>query len=72
MLGLLEQIHGAHVGFGQWIVRAFPISLLLIPVTGLVLNVVFTPETRDLECAVAGLREEWRKGNLPVRRPPPW
>ncbi len=64
MLGLLEQIHGVHIGFGQWVVRAFPISLLLIPVTGLVLNVVFTPETPDLERAVAGLREELEEREL--------
>lgn len=58
IIGLLDQITGHEIGFGYWIVLALPITLLLIPVTSLVLNYTFKPEVEDLSLAVTGLREE--------------
>jgi sodium-dependent dicarboxylate transporter 2/3/5 len=58
IIGLLDQITGHEIGFGYWIVLALPITLLLIPVTSLVLSYTFKPEVGDLSLAVTGLREE--------------
>ncbi len=58
MLGLLDEMTHNQISFGQWILLSFPITLLLIPTTGFVLNLVFKPEITDISLAVAGLREE--------------
>ncbi len=58
MLGLLDEITGQQIGFGQWILLAFPITVLLIPTTAYILKLVFPPEVTDISLAVAGLREE--------------
>lgn len=58
MLGLLDEMTGLQIGFGQWILLSFPITVLMIPTTSFILNTVFPPELTDISLAVAGLREE--------------
>jgi len=58
MLGLLDEMTEFQIGFGQWIILSFPVTLLLIPTTSFILNRVFVPEVSDISLAIAGLREE--------------
>ena len=58
ILSFLDSIYGVQVGYGEWIIYTLPITLLMIPITALILSNVFTPEVLDLSAAAAGLREE--------------
>ncbi len=58
ILGFLQRMHGINIGYGEWIVYSFPITLLLIPVTSWILYHAFQPNITDLSEATAGLQAE--------------
>jgi len=62
MLGLLEDFYDVKVGFGAWMVMAFPIVLVLIPCVWLILIRVFKPKTTDLRDTVDKVKTE-KDGN---------
>ncbi|MFW6012618.1 MAG: SLC13 family permease [Candidatus Bipolaricaulota bacterium] len=64
MMGLLDQMYGLKINYGEWIILALPVTLLLIPVTVAILSLVFRPETLDLSRAMVGLREELEEREL--------
>lgn len=67
MLSFLNSMYGKQIGYGHWIAAAFPITLLLIPTTSLILSMTFTPEMTDLSTAVTGLREELEERTITGR-----
>jgi len=58
ILGFLQRMHGINIGYGQWIVYSFPITLILIPITSWILYRTFQPKVTDLSEATAGLQAE--------------
>lgn len=58
IIGLLDNIYNLSIGYGEWIVYAFPVTLIMIPITAFTLTRTFTPEVDDLSRAVVGLHEE--------------
>jgi len=58
ILGFLQRMHGINIGYGQWIVYSFPITLILIPITSWILYRTFQPKITDLSEATAGLQAE--------------
>ncbi|MBU7013619.1 MAG: DASS family sodium-coupled anion symporter [Theionarchaea archaeon] len=58
MLAYLHQLFGIQITYGQWAVAAFPMVLVNIPVTAVVLTRIFKPEVRDLGKALQGLRRK--------------
>jgi sodium-dependent dicarboxylate transporter 2/3/5 len=67
VLGYLHQLFGVQIGYGQWAAAAFPIVLVNIPVTAVILTRIFKPEVEDLGKALQGFR---RKGSqaAPMKR----
>jgi len=64
ILGFLQRMHGINIGYGQWIVYSFPITLILIPVTSWILYRTFQPRITDLSEATAGLQAELEEREL--------
>lgn len=58
IIGFLEDFYGIHLGYGEWMLYALPITLIMIPVTTLILNYVFTPEMKEMKVALRTLQEE--------------
>lgn len=61
MIGFLQDFYGITLGYGEWMLYALPITLVLIPVTAAILNFTFTPEVTHIEAAQRTLQEELRE-----------
>jgi len=48
MISYLQDFAGVHVGYGQWMLYVFPLTLILIPVVSFVLLKMFKPEVTEL------------------------
>lgn len=48
MIDYLRLFSDVNIGYGQWMLYAFPLTILLIPITAFVLQRVFKSEVRDL------------------------
>jgi sodium-dependent dicarboxylate transporter 2/3/5 len=48
MIGYLNEFFGISMGYGQWMIMAAPITLILIPCVVLILFATFKPEVRTL------------------------
>jgi sodium-dependent dicarboxylate transporter 2/3/5 len=57
MIAYWRQLFDVHIGYGQWVIAAFPIVLINIPVTTFILTRVFKPEVRDLENALIKINQ---------------
>jgi sodium-dependent dicarboxylate transporter 2/3/5 len=58
MITYMEDMFGLTVGYGQWIVYAFPFVLVMMPLTWLLLNWRFKPQIRDLGPALGTLKHD--------------
>jgi sodium-dependent dicarboxylate transporter 2/3/5 len=58
MIAYWRQLYDVHIGYGQWVIAAFPIVLINIPVTTFILTQVFKPEVRDLKFALTKINQE--------------
>jgi len=58
ILGFLQDFYGLTVGYGEWMLYAFPVTLLLIPITATILNLSFKPEVTEVNVALRTLQEE--------------
>ncbi len=58
MITYMEDMFGFTVGYGQWIIYAFPFVLLMMPLTWLMLNWRFKPKIVDLGPALATLNRD--------------
>lgn len=58
IMGFLDNIYGLQIGYGEWIMYAFPITLIMIPITAFTLSRTFKPEVPNLAKAAAGLHQE--------------
>jgi sodium-dependent dicarboxylate transporter 2/3/5 len=56
MLDYWDRLFNIKVGYSTWIIRAYPLVLLQIPVVAGVLLWTFRPEVKDLEGVIARLR----------------
>jgi sodium-dependent dicarboxylate transporter 2/3/5 len=53
-----RQLYDVHIGYGQWVIAAFPIVLINIPITTFIVTRVFKPEVRDLKIALKKINQE--------------
>jgi len=60
MIGFLQQF-GVTVTYGQWLMMAFPFTLIMIPVVVFWLNKCFKPELKDLGEAVEKIKSDMAK-----------
>lgn len=58
MIAYWRQLYDVHIGYGQWVIAAFPIVLINIPVTTFILTRVFKPEVKDLKNALTKINQE--------------
>ncbi len=61
MMGYLNDMFGMDIGYLSWITYAFPFVLIMMPLTWLLLQMRFKPETRDLSAAMQYLKEDIHK-----------
>lgn len=57
MLSFLNGI-GIHVSYGQWMLMAFPLTLVLIPMVSFWLLKLFKPEVKDLKDVLEKIQQE--------------
>ncbi len=68
MIEYWRQMYGINISYGQWMLYAFPMVLVMIPITTFILMKVFKPEVRDLSVAMASIeREVGEKGKMTQR-----
>jgi len=65
MITYMEDMFGISVGYGEWIIFAFPFVLIMMPVVLVTLNWRFKPRIRDLSPALDTLRRD-------ISRMGPW
>ena len=65
MMTYMEDMFGISMGYGEWIVLAFPFVLVMMPILWLLLNWRFKPQIRDLGPALDTLRGD-------IARMGPW
>ncbi|MBU7042229.1 MAG: DASS family sodium-coupled anion symporter [Theionarchaea archaeon] len=58
MIAYWRQLYDVHIGYGQWMIAAFPIVLINIPVTTFILTRVFKPEVKDLKNALTKINQK--------------
>jgi len=49
MMAYLQDISGVSVSYGQWLMLALPVTIILTPIVGLILYRLYRPEIHDLE-----------------------
>lgn len=68
MIEYWRQMYGINISYGQWMLYAFPMVLVLIPITAFILLRIFKPEVKDLSAAMASIeREVGEKGRMTRR-----
>ena len=65
MMTYMEDMFGISIGYGEWIIYAFPFVLIMMPVVLLTLNWRFKPRIRDLSPALDTLKRD-------IARMGPW
>lgn len=60
MIGFLQQ-YGITISYGEWIIMAFPFTLIMIPIVVFWLNKLFKPEVKDLKEAVEKIKADMAK-----------
>ncbi len=65
MITYMEDMFGFSVGYGEWMIYAFPFVLVMIPVVWALLNWRFKPRIRDLSPALDTLKRD-------IARMGPW
>jgi len=65
MMTYLEDMFGISVGYGEWIIYAFPFVLIMMPMVLVLLNWRFKPRVRDLSPALDTLKRD-------IARMGPW
>lgn len=58
VIGFMEDFYGVQLGYGEWMLYALPVTLLMIPVTILILDRVYQPEVTEMTVALRTLQEE--------------
>ncbi len=58
MMTYMEDMFGLSMGYGEWIVLAFPFVLIMMPLVWLMLNWRFKPKVRDLTPALDTLNRD--------------
>ena len=58
MIGFLNEFFNVRVGYGQWMIMALPITLIMIPILAFILPLIFKPEVKDLSQATDRIQEE--------------
>ncbi len=56
MMTYMEDMFGITMGYGQWIIYAFPFVLIMIPILWIVVNKRFKPKIRSLKPALDTLK----------------
>jgi anion transporter len=65
MITYMEDMFGFSVGYGEWIIYAFPFVLIMMPAVWVLLNWRFKPRIRDLSPALDTLKRD-------ISRMGPW
>jgi sodium-dependent dicarboxylate transporter 2/3/5 len=65
MITYMEDMFGLSVGYGEWIIYAFPFVLVMMPAVWVMLNWRFKPRIRDLSPALDTLKRD-------ISRMGPW
>ena len=65
MMTYMEDMFGMSMGYGEWIIYAFPFVLIMMPILWLLLNWRFKPQIKDLGPALDTLRSD-------ISRMGPW
>jgi len=65
MITYMEDMFGFSVGYGEWILYAFPFVLIMMPLVWVMLNWRFKPQIRDLAPALDTLKRD-------ISRMGPW
>jgi len=71
MIDYLRLFSDVNIGYGEWMLYAFPLTLLLIPITAFVLLRVFKPEINDL-FTIQKAMEQKSKDQRPVSAKEKW
>ena len=58
MMEYLDGMYGIGIGYAEWMIYAFPITIMLIPIVGFLLLRTFKPEVSDITDVVDTLKEE--------------
>ena len=58
VIAYLRELYNIQIGYGTWVLAAFPIVLINIPVTTFILTRVFKPEVKELKNALERMRIE--------------
>ncbi len=53
-----KELFGLNIGYKEWMIFSFPFTLIMIPITAKVLNMVFKPEINDLSRAMDKIKSE--------------
>ncbi|MFW5902493.1 MAG: SLC13 family permease [archaeon] len=57
-IGFLNELAGISISFFDWIVRAIPIVIILIPVTWKLLTIIYPPEIKKVEGGMKSVKKE--------------
>ncbi len=58
MIEYWREMFGVNIGYGQWMLYAFPIVIVMIPITAFLLIRVFKPEVKDLSVGMESIKKE--------------
>jgi len=58
MIGFLDQFFDVQISYGSWMIMAFPITLVLIPIVGFIILRLFKPEQEDMSDVLGTIRKE--------------
>ena len=58
MIEYWSQMYGIDISYGQWMLYAFPLVLVMIPITAFILLRIFKPEVKDLSAAMESIQQE--------------
>lgn len=58
MMTYMEDMFGITMGYGQWIIYAFPFVIVMMPILWILINWRFKPRIRDLGPALATLKKD--------------
>ena len=66
-IGLIEEFSGISVGYGSWMLMAFPLTIVLIPILAFILLKTWKPEIPDLKDSLIVIKKEMQMDRMGIK-----
>jgi len=60
-IGFLNELAGISISFFDWIIRALPLVIILVPIAWKLLTIIYPPELKDVEAGTRNIKKELRE-----------